>query len=337
MKITRENIEGYLIEYFNNELSSEDYRAVQKFLEDHPDLDPGKEILSSLPNHEIVYHKKDLLKKNIRFDVDPENMSDAERKEFLLFLLSENDLQSDQEVELKALRKKDRAFDIEARIAKMIQFMPENEILFPDKNELKRKSKKMRIIPWVSFTAASIFLAFLIWNFKEASFRKDDQLGQQKHNNSALSWHEKKKKSPHLNSHPKIVQRVNKSKGNFLNSTGQFNSTNNGNNLIGNNSILKHEALSIDDSEAQTIDDSLLATSNYLTAMIDSVKSKVTIKVPEGKNNFESGSFTYLIPTSETTIDIKRPQFSKKNKGVKNFQLRIGSFYFSYSKTLIEK
>ena len=121
MKITRENIEGYLIDYLNNELSSEDYHAVQKFLEDHPDLDPGKESLAFLLEDEIVYHNKDLLKKNIRFDVDPENMTDVERKEYLLFLLSENDLQSDQEVELKGLHNNDGTFDIEARIAKMIQ------------------------------------------------------------------------------------------------------------------------------------------------------------------------------------------------------------------------
>lgn len=337
MKITRENIECYLIDYLNNELSSEDYHAVQKFLEDHPDLDPGKESLAFLLEDEIVYHNKDLLKKNIRFDVDPENMTDVERKEYLLFLLSENDLQSDQEVELKGLHNNDGTFDIEARIAKMIQFKPENQILFPDKNRLKRKSKKMSIIPWIRFAAASIFLAFLIWNFKEPSFRKDDQIGQQKHNNSALSWHEKKKKSPHLNSHSKIVQPVNKSKEKFFNSTGQFNLTNNSNNLMSNNSILKHEALSNDPVEAHEIDDSLLTTSNYLTSTMDSLKNKVTLKVPIEKNNFESGSFAYLIPTSESTIDIVRPRFSKKNKGVKNFQLRIGSFYFSYSKTLIEK
>jgi hypothetical protein len=337
MKITRENIEGYLIDYLNNELSSEDYRAVRKFLEDHPDLDPGKESLAFLPEDEIVYQNKDLLKKNIRFDVDRENMTDAERKEYLLFLLSENDLQSDQEAELKALRNKDGTFDIEARIAKMIQFKPENEILFPDKNELKRKSKKMRIIPWISFAAASILIAFLIWNFKEPSFRKDDQFGQQKQHNSALSSNEKNKKSPHLNSHSKKVQPEKKSQENFFNSTGQFNFTNNSNKLMINNSILKYEALSNDPGEAHEIDDSLRTTSIYLTSTMDSSKNKVTLRVPEEKNSFESGSFTYLIPTSESTIDIKRPRLSKKNKGVKNFQLRIGSFYFSYSKTLIEK
>ena len=62
MKITRHNYEEYFILYLDNELSSEDRRQVELFVQDNPDLKTELDLLNQsqlVPDTAIVFSNKE--------------------------------------------------------------------------------------------------------------------------------------------------------------------------------------------------------------------------------------------------------------------------------------
>ena len=64
--INRNNYEEFFLLYTDDELNAAEKRAVEEFVEQHPDLKIELEMLqqSILPAEPLVFHEKELLLKN---------------------------------------------------------------------------------------------------------------------------------------------------------------------------------------------------------------------------------------------------------------------------------
>jgi hypothetical protein len=158
MRITVQNIEAYLLDYCTNQLSQKDRVAVDKFILENPEWKVRVEELIHLPVEHVVFPNKDRLKKEIeeneavRFDDDQNN------REYLLFLVSEGQLDVEQKKTIDEWCKIDSAFKKEVEFAQMTRLRPDEETKYPNKTGLKRSEKSRRIIYWLSAAAASIAL-----------------------------------------------------------------------------------------------------------------------------------------------------------------------------------
>jgi hypothetical protein len=159
MNITRHNYEEFFILYMDNELSSDDRRMVEAFVQQHTDL---KEELDSLlqyklePDTEIVFTgKEELLKLNGETPV-----SLANYEEWLLLYI-DNELSAPQRKAVEQLAAANPAIQQELELIEKSKLQPAT-IVFPYKESLyRREEEKRRAVPlrWWRAAAAILLLA----------------------------------------------------------------------------------------------------------------------------------------------------------------------------------
>jgi hypothetical protein len=331
MKIDHENIEAYLLDYLTGQLSWGESVAVQKFLEEHPDFDPGKSALVFLPYEEVVFHKKELLKKNFRFDAEPEYLSDEEQKERLLFLLSEDPLLPDDERKLKELSRQDEKFKKEAEIALNTRFHAEKNIIFSNKQNLKKKSRKRRIVAWPGFAAASLLITLISYLFQERSTSSTVQHEHLKQNEVRLSGKKKNMHDTSAPDHPGLERPSFKREPNYFYLSM-------GSNQIEqdytNASVLNSELNAFSNSPDQKVQDSSLNLTESLQTFNDTIKT-INDQLATREADFpETDHFNYMVNPQKQNLGIQKIKLFSKEKGTKSFHIRLGKFFFSYSKTL---
>jgi len=177
MSITRNNYEEYFILYMDNELSREERRMVEAFVQQHPDL---KEELDNLlqykliPDTGIVFEgKEELLKKNGHSLITLNNYEEW------VSLYIDNELTIEQKqlvdtfIAANPLAKKE--FDI----LQKIKLQPV-QVVFPDKESLYRREEPVKRMPvrWWRASAAVLILALgltsiLIFNKKQKPGKDD--------------------------------------------------------------------------------------------------------------------------------------------------------------------
>jgi t-SNARE complex subunit (syntaxin) len=158
MKITVQNIEAYLLDYCTNQLSQKDRVAVDKFILENPEWMVRAEELIHLPVEHVVFPNKDRLKKEIEENEAVRFDDDQNTREYLLFLISEGQLEVKQKKTIDEWCKIDSAFKKEVDWALQTRLRPDEDTRYPNKTRLKRVDKSKRMIYWVSATAASIAL-----------------------------------------------------------------------------------------------------------------------------------------------------------------------------------
>ena len=159
MSITHHNYEEFFILYMDNELSSDDRRMVEAFVQQHTDL---KEELDSLlqyklePDTDIVFTgKEELLKLNGETPV-----SLANYEEWLLLYI-DNELSAPQRKAVEQLAAANPAIQQELELIEKSKLQPAT-IVFPYKESLyKREEEKRRAVPlrWWRAAAAILLLA----------------------------------------------------------------------------------------------------------------------------------------------------------------------------------
>lgn len=159
MNITRHNYEEFFILYMDNELSSDDRRMVEAFVQQHTDL---KEELDSLlqyklePDTDIVFTgKEELLKVNGETPV-----SLANYEEWLLLYI-DNELSVPQRKAVEQLAAANPAIQQELELIQKSKLQPAT-IVFPYKESLyRREEEKRRAVPlrWWRAAAAIFLLA----------------------------------------------------------------------------------------------------------------------------------------------------------------------------------
>jgi hypothetical protein len=156
MNINRHNYEEYFILYMDNELSSDERRMVETFVQNHPDLKEELEILLQyklVPDATIVFEGKDELMK-----VKGESPVTLLNYEEWLVLYMDNELTADQRKMVEQFIAANPSVKKEVDLLLRTQLQPET-IVFANKEVLYRREEKVRPILWWRAAAAVLILA----------------------------------------------------------------------------------------------------------------------------------------------------------------------------------
>jgi hypothetical protein len=146
------NYEEFFILYMDNELTSEQTAAVDAFLAAHPDLQAELDLLMStkLTPENIFFNKEDLLADQMKVAVAEED----------LLLLIDGELSSQKAGELKKSIGKDKNLQLQHNLLLQAKLDPSETILYPNKQELYRRTEKtIGIGMWMRIAAVLILIA----------------------------------------------------------------------------------------------------------------------------------------------------------------------------------
>ncbi len=157
--ITRHNYEEFFILYMDNELSSEERRMVEDFVQLHPDLKEELDILLQYklePDSNIIFNaKEDLMKVNGDTPVTLTNY-----EEWLLLSL-DNELTADQQKAVDRFLQANPAIQQEFSLLQRTHLHPE-KVVFAGKATLYRKEEKVRPLFSSKWRVAAAILVLLL-------------------------------------------------------------------------------------------------------------------------------------------------------------------------------
>jgi hypothetical protein len=155
MKINRHNYEEYLIDFMDDNLSSNEVEAVMSFLKNNPDIKAEFEELNTgkLIADEQTFDKKHLLKKDPAIAI--EGISKFEQ---LSIAQLENEITIEEEKILAELLKNAPQKQYEHKLIQKSKLAPDENIVFSGKKALKQYQigGNRKIIYWLSSVAASV-------------------------------------------------------------------------------------------------------------------------------------------------------------------------------------
>ncbi len=164
MNINRHNYEEYFILYMDNELSSDERRMVEAFVQQYPDLKDELEILQQFkltPDTSITFSgKEELLKESSAFSgTGGESLITISNYEEWFVLYTDNELTPSQKEKVEEFIANNPASNVELALLQKTKLQPET-IAFTDKKVLyRREEKNRRIIPAWLRVAAVLLLA----------------------------------------------------------------------------------------------------------------------------------------------------------------------------------
>lgn len=158
MKIDRHNYEEHFLLYMDNELSSDDRRMVEAFVQQHPDLKEELDILLQyklVPDTDIVFDSKQELMK-VNGDT-PVTFSNCEE---WLVLYMDNELTAEQKNTVEQFLAVNPSVKEEFALLQRTKLQPE-QIVFAHKQSLYKKEEKVRHLTarWWRAAAAVLILA----------------------------------------------------------------------------------------------------------------------------------------------------------------------------------
>jgi hypothetical protein len=156
--ITRHNYEEYFILYMDNELSEEQRRSVEAFVQLHPDLQDELDLLmqSKLqPDMSVSFEGKEEL-----YFGNMNGISLSNYEEWLTLYI-DNELKPEERTAVEQFAAQHPAVAGELYILQQTK-LPAEEIVFPDKASLYRREEKTRRIAWWKMAAAAAILAGIV-------------------------------------------------------------------------------------------------------------------------------------------------------------------------------
>jgi hypothetical protein len=162
MLINRHNYEEFFLLYVDNELSVADRKAVETFVEQNPDLEEELVMMMQSvlrPDTNIVYTNKESLLKN-----KPANglVNESNYEEYFV-LYGDNELSNEEKELVEKFVYKHPQYQAAFELIQQARLIPDNAIIYPDKNELYRTERDERVIPfaWWRIAAAAVVLLLL--------------------------------------------------------------------------------------------------------------------------------------------------------------------------------
>lgn len=166
MKINRTNYEVYVIDYFDQKLAPVEVAELLLFLEQNPDIKTEFETLSEsfvIKADTLVYPFKEQLKQ-------PINSTTHQAIYFqnlLLDFVENNIAESDTSIVEEKI-KTDAAFKNELHLFRQTILQPDNHLVYPEKQKLKKSTKLISMLYYsISAVAAMLIFVFAISFFSQ--------------------------------------------------------------------------------------------------------------------------------------------------------------------------
>lgn len=163
MNINRNNYEEYFLLFADNELSTEERKEVEIFVENNPDLKEEFNLIKltiNFPDEKVSMADKSFLMKNLFSSFINEN----NYKEIFI-LYHDHELSAEQKIETEDFLEHFPQFKTEFKLFEKAKLTPDSSIIFPDKKQLYRKEKTGKVIPLIFWRAiaAAVFIGFGLW------------------------------------------------------------------------------------------------------------------------------------------------------------------------------
>jgi hypothetical protein len=162
--INEENIEAYLLDYQEGNLSNEEMLAVETYVLLHPEF--AADILEDpiVVDDSVIFENKEALKKETF--IKPEIFAELNEKTEELFIVAkiENELTANEEVHFNNAIQSDANFDKEYSLYNKTLLVPNTSIEFNEKSNLKHLAIQPRVIPFrrIATYAAAASLLFIV-------------------------------------------------------------------------------------------------------------------------------------------------------------------------------
>ena len=158
--ITRDNYEAYFVMYVDDELSAADRKAVENFVQHHPDLEEELVMLQQSvlrADEHIVFEQKELL-----FKVsDTPILINEHNYEQYFVLYGDDELTNEEKDKVEQFVHHNPKHQTEFELIQQAKLVADNTLTFPDKTYLYRTEEddsRVVAFPWWRLTAAAIAL-----------------------------------------------------------------------------------------------------------------------------------------------------------------------------------
>lgn len=158
MKIDRSNYETFFLDFHEGNLSEGLTRELFSFLDSNPDLKEefeSFEMIAVSPSDEKFFDKNNLKKDTIT--------SSNYKIWFVGYI--ENDLTSEQKKEVEQFVERNPSLKPELEIFKQTKLVPDHQIIFEDKKQLKRGGKVILFTPQFNRIAVAASIALLLLTY----------------------------------------------------------------------------------------------------------------------------------------------------------------------------
>lgn len=162
MNINRQNYEEHFLLYVDNELTVTQKKAVETFIQENPDLEEELVMLQQSvlhPNQHVVFDNKESLLKNVPAD----GLVNTTNYQEYFVLYGDNELTSNQKDLVDQFVGKHPQYQQEFELIQQARLLPDNAVVFPDKNDLYRSEEEERVVPfqWRKLAVAAVILLFM--------------------------------------------------------------------------------------------------------------------------------------------------------------------------------
>jgi hypothetical protein len=159
--INRDNYEEYFLLYTDNELSGAQRIAVEAFIKENPDLRGELTMMQQLklkPEQDIFFGDKDIL---FRESGGSSTINHNNYEEYFL-LYADNELNADEKKMVEEFVSSNQALRQEFELLLITQVGPDDNIVFPNKEILYKKSERRIVfLPWMRIAAAAAVLLLI--------------------------------------------------------------------------------------------------------------------------------------------------------------------------------
>lgn len=158
--ITRDNYEVYFVMYVDNELGAADRKAVERFVQQNPDLEEELVMLQQSvlrPDDNVVFEQKELLFKGAATAI---LINELNYEEYFV-LYGDDELTNEEKDKVEQFVYKHPQYQAEFELIQQVKLVPDKALTFPDKTYLYRTEEDdSRVIafPWWRLSAAAVAL-----------------------------------------------------------------------------------------------------------------------------------------------------------------------------------
>ncbi len=163
MNIDRHNYEEYFLLYIDNELTVDQKKQVELFVQENPDLEEELVMLKQsrlIPDDSIVFDKKHLLMKeeNVQHSSD-RSFINLNNYEQWLIMYVDDELNAEERAAVEKFASFHQHVQQELELFQQTKLQPE-QIVFPNKESLYRQEKAVRVISiqWWRVAVAAVLV-----------------------------------------------------------------------------------------------------------------------------------------------------------------------------------